>query len=103
MCTLVRNSPRRRFSLLGIAYPVVGKYFQVLEVHRETKQAQEIISAKGQIWLCSVSCKFWVEKTSFCLCKKNRVVIKLILYKKCSSGKVSPSFMCPCNKKVVLY
>ena len=42
---------------------------------------------------CSVSCKFWVEKPSFCLCKKNRVVIKLILYNKCSYGKVSPGFM----------
>ena len=89
------SSPRRIFSLLGIAHLVVGKYFQVLEVHWKTKQVQEI--------LYSVSCKCWEEKPSFCLCKKNRVVIKLILYKKCSSGKVSPGFVCPCNKKVVLY
>ena len=36
------SSPCRRISLLGVAHPVVGKYFQVLEVHRELKQAQEI-------------------------------------------------------------
>ena len=81
----------------------MGKYFQVLEVHQETKQVQEISLEKGQIWLCSVSCKFWVEKPSFRLCKKNRVVIKLILNNKCSSGKVSLGFICPCNKYVVLY
>ena len=33
MCTYVGSSPCRGFSLLGIAHPVVGKYFQVLEVH----------------------------------------------------------------------
>ena len=42
-------SPCRRFSLLGIAHPVVGKYFQVLEVHREMKHTQELSCEKGQI------------------------------------------------------
>ena len=36
------SSPGMRFSLLGIAHPVVEKCFQVLEVHREMKQVQEI-------------------------------------------------------------
>ena len=36
MCTKVWSSPRRKIPLLGIAHPVMGKYFQVLEVDEYT-------------------------------------------------------------------
>ena len=38
-----------RIPLLGIAHPIVGKYFQVLEVHREMKHIQDLSCEKGQI------------------------------------------------------
>ena len=38
-----------RFSLLGIAHPVVGKYFKVLEVHQDMKHNQDLSCGKGQI------------------------------------------------------
>ena len=37
------------FHLLGIAHPVMGKYFQVLEVHRGMNHIQELSCEKGQI------------------------------------------------------
>ena len=43
------SSPCMRFSLLGIPHPVVGKYFQVLEIHREMKHIQDLSCEKGQI------------------------------------------------------
>ena len=42
MCTSVGSSPCKRIHLLGIAHPVVGKYFQVLEIHRGMKHIQEL-------------------------------------------------------------
>ena len=41
------SSPCRRFSLLGIAHPVVGKYLKVLEVHRGMKHIQDLSCEKG--------------------------------------------------------
>ena len=49
MCTEMGSSSHRRFSLLGIAHPVVEKYFQVLEVHQEMKHIQDFSYEKGQI------------------------------------------------------
>ena len=46
MCTQVGSSPCRRIPLLGIAHPVVGKYFQVLEIHRGMKHIQELSCEK---------------------------------------------------------
>ena len=40
------SSPCRRLSLLGIAYPVVGKTFQVLEVHQEKALHDVLVEKK---------------------------------------------------------
>ena len=47
MCTKVGSSPCRRIHLLGIDHLVVGKCFQVLEIHRGMKQVQELSCEKG--------------------------------------------------------
>ena len=64
------SSPRRRILLLGIGHPVVGKYFQVLEVYREMKHIQDLSCEKGSIMAYScifiildsypVFFKFWI-------------------------------------------
>ena len=76
MCTYVGSSPCRRIHLLGIADPVVGKYFQVLEVHWGMKHTQELSCEKGLNLdlLCFV--KLWVENPIFVyvnekFCNKN--------------------------------
>ena len=40
------SSPCRRLSLLGIAHPVVGKTFQVLEVHQEKARQEALVEKK---------------------------------------------------------
>ena len=40
------SSPYRRLSLLGIAHPVVGKTFQVLEVHQEKTLHEALVEKK---------------------------------------------------------
>ena len=47
MCTYVGSNPCRRNHLLGIAHLVVGKYFQVLEVHWGMKHIQDLSCEKG--------------------------------------------------------
>ena len=88
---MLQSSPCRRFSLLGIAHPVVGKYFQVLEVHRGLKHIQDLSCEKWQDYglfmyfenfldSYPVYVKFWAEnpvsvyvmrkscnKTHFCM------------------------------------
>ena len=44
------SSPCMRIFLLPIAHPVVGKYFQVLEVHKGMKHVQENYSEKARLW-----------------------------------------------------
>ena len=48
------SSPCRRLSLLGIAHPVVGKTFQVLEVHREKALHEALVEKKVKHGLLSV-------------------------------------------------
>ena len=49
-----------RFSLLGIAHPVVGKYFQVLEVHREMTHIQDLsCKERPNYGLFMYFVKFW--------------------------------------------
>ena len=49
-----------RIRLLGIAHPVVGKYFQVLEVHRGMKHIQDLSCEKGEDYgLFMYLVKFW--------------------------------------------
>ena len=40
------SSPCRRLSLLGIAHPVVGKTFQVLEVNQEKALHEALVEKK---------------------------------------------------------
>ena len=40
------SSPCRRLYLLGIAHPVVGKTFQVLEVHQEKVLHEALVEKK---------------------------------------------------------
>ena len=46
MCTFVGSIPCRRLPLLGIAHPVVGKTFQVLEVHQEEALHEALVEKK---------------------------------------------------------
>ena len=48
------SSPCRRIPLLGIAHPVVGKHFQVLEVHQKVDTFRVLVGKKAKIWLCYV-------------------------------------------------
>ena len=73
-------SPCRRIPLLGIAHPVMGKHFQVLEVHQQVDTFEVLVGKKARFWLCYVICKILDSLSSFYLCKKKRVAIKLILY-----------------------
>ena len=50
------SSPCRRIFLLGIAHPVVGKYFQVLEVHWDRILIQELNCKKVGVGLIYVFC-----------------------------------------------
>ena len=55
------SSPCRRIHLLGIAHPIVGKHFQVPEVHRERKHIQDFSYEKGAIFgLFMYFVKFWI-------------------------------------------
>ena len=40
------GSPCRILSLLGIAHPIVGKTFQVLEVHKEKALHEALVEKK---------------------------------------------------------
>ena len=72
------NNPCRKIHLLGIAHPVVGKYFQALEVHQGMKRIQDLSGKeKARFFFVLYFVKFRVESPVF-LCKKNKVVIKLI-------------------------
>ena len=91
-----------RFSLLNFTHPVVGKsFFRYWRYTGKRNRSKKLVEKKVRFGFVLYPVNFREEKPSFCLCKKNIVVIKLILYKKCSSGKVSPGFICPCNKNVV--
>ena len=47
------SSPGRRISLLGVAHPIVGKPFQVLELHQATRLTQDP-SREEKGWKCLV-------------------------------------------------
>ena len=50
----MRSSPCRRVPLLGIAHPVVGKHFQVLEVYQELDTFEVLVRKNARFWLCYV-------------------------------------------------
>ena len=56
--------PCRRIPLLGIAHLVMGKYFQVLEVHQEV-DTFEVLVGKSRFWLCYVIRKILDSLSSF--------------------------------------
>ena len=56
------SNPCRKNFLLGITHLVVGKYFQVLEVHRELRQVQEFSYEKRLDYgLFKYFVIFWIE------------------------------------------
>ena len=73
----------KRFSLLGIAYPIVGKYFQVQEVHLGMKHIKDLSCEKGLYYgLFMYFVKFWTfiqfllnfgQKPSFCICNEKEL------------------------------
>ena len=63
---------------MGIAHPVLGKHFQALEVHQEVDTFEVLVGKKARFWLCYVIHKILDSLSNFYLCKKKRVVIKLI-------------------------
>ena len=70
------SSPCRRIPLLGIAHPIVGKHFQVLEVHQEVDTFEVLVGKKVRIWLCYIICKILDNLFSFVyvnekFCNKN--------------------------------
>ena len=70
------SSPCRRIPLLGIAHPLVGKHFQVLEVHQEVDTFEVLVGKKSRFWLCYVICKILDSLSSFVyvnekFCNKN--------------------------------
>ena len=56
------SSPCGRLSLLGIAHPIVGKTFQVLEVHQE-----KALHEDGQGWLVLYFINVWAENPIFAI------------------------------------
>ena len=70
------SSPCRRILLLGIAHLVLGKHFQVLEVHQEVDTFEVLVGKKARFWLCYVIRKILVSLSSFVyvhekFCNKN--------------------------------
>ena len=50
------------FPLLGIAHPVVGKYFQVLGVHKEPNHIKDLsVKKRSDYDLFSGFVTFWIE------------------------------------------
>ena len=70
------SRPCRRIPLLGIAHPVVGKHFQVLDIHQEVDTFEVLIGKKARFWLCYVIHKILHSLSSFVhvnekFCNKN--------------------------------
>ena len=65
------SSPRRRIPLLGIAHPDMGKYFQVLKVHRGIKHIQDLSCEKARFCLYCVMLNFGHK--SFYICNEKEL------------------------------
>ena len=70
------SGPCRRIPLLSIAHPVVGKYFQVLEVYQKVDTFEVLVGKKARFWLRYVIRKILDSLSSFVyvnekFCKKN--------------------------------
>ena len=64
MCVFV-IFPCRRIPLLDIAYPIVGKHLQVLEVHQEVDTFEVLVGKKAIFWLYYVIRKILDSLSSF--------------------------------------
>ena len=62
-----------RFSLLGIAHLVMGKCFQVLEVHQEMKHIWDVSGEKRPDYGFTVFCKILGKKPSFYICSEKEL------------------------------
>ena len=65
------RSPCRRIPLLGIAHPVMGKHFQVLEVHQEVDTFEVLVGKKARFWLCYIIRKILDSLSSFVYVNEN--------------------------------
>ena len=59
------SNPCKRITLLGIAHPVLGKYFQILEVHSEVDTYEVLVVKKARFWICYVIRKILDSLSSF--------------------------------------
>ena len=64
------SNPCRKIHLLGIAHPVVGKYFQVLEVHRGMERIQDLSGEEKAIFGFVLYFINFRWKTQFCYVKR---------------------------------
>ena len=65
------SNPSRRIPLLGISHLVVGKYFQVLEVHQEVDTLEVLVGKKAKVWLCYEIRKILDSLSSFVYVNEN--------------------------------
>ena len=59
------SNPCKRITLLGIAHPVLGKYFQILEVHSEVDTYEVLVVKKARFWIFYVIRKILDSLSSF--------------------------------------
>ena len=79
-------SPCRRIPLQCITHPVVGKHFQVLEVHQEVDTFEVLVGKKDKFWLCYIIHKILDSLSSFVFvnekfCNKNSFCMISIVWK----------------------
>ena len=55
------NNPYRRIYLLGCAHSVMGKHFQVLEVHPEVDRIEVELGRRPDLALLVFFVKLWVK------------------------------------------
>ena len=93
------SSPCKRIHLLGIAHLVVGKYFQVLEVHwgGGCITSKSLVVKKAGLWPIHIFCNILGRISSFVLvnekfCSKNLfldllslVLIEFLVFTTCRS------------------
>ena len=66
---------------MGVAHPVMGKPFQVLEVHRATRLTQDLSREETGLEMpCLYFVIFGLETQVFCNIWNKSVVFNLVLY-----------------------
>ena len=59
------SRPHRRIPLLDIAHPIMGKHFQVLEIHQKVDTFEILVGKKAKFWPCYVIRKILDSLSSF--------------------------------------